>query len=526
MTAVRMIIFAILMGTFAPLAAQDGNFLESFAETSEVSRSQLATLIESADVPVTIEGSASQPIRADELAHVIMQLGSYGDTLGYRLFPGPRYAIRRVRDERLYPDSPRLLSAGAPVDGTTTLQLIRPALTEAVVRPPSESETVEIATRTVSGRTRGPWFEWDVEQRGGVSYRSGEETSASEFSADTRLDTQLVFSSRAQLIAQLDAAGTVRDDTSNSADLRIPRARLDLFREPQGRGWASSLSLGRLDETAVVSDGIAARLSSAAVISSLSVGYTGAVAATLNRIPIAETDAPESRPLGEGQFSPQRIAIDGTVLFPEVFGRQNPSVAVLSLIDPAETDALTQVRLGLSGPLSISLFYDLSADIQFGTSSGWASRGSLRWYPDVSRTTQLEVSAAVAGSDRGNEEGYVALDDDRSWSAFPGGFTNLAATTVSYSARLGEPWLVSASSTLLNRIDSEGSVAESVGQPSSTSAVLGWEGGVELGIQPLPDLFFDLNSNIFIPATEAWGGAYADSARPIWTTGIEFTARL
>ncbi len=519
MSVAGLMIFWIIWGGYAPLAAQEGDVLESFADTGEVSRSQLAALLESANQPVALENEESDALRADELAHVIMQLGSYGDNLGYRLFPGPRYAVRRLREERLYPDSSRLLPAGGPMDGTTVLRLIRPALTEAVQREPVqrdpvESETIEIATRALPGSTQGPWFEWNLEQTGGISYRSGE-TSATVATAGSLLDTQILFGPRAQFVTRLEASGTVRDDASDSVDLQIPRARLDLFRQPPGRGWTGSLSVGRIDDTAVVSDGIAARFSSATMISSFSVGYTGAVAASLNAIPG-----------GSGQYSPERVVLHGDVLLPEVLGRQNPAAAVLSLVDLAETDALTQVRLGLSGPLGVSLFYDLSADVQFGTSWGWASRGSLRWYPETTQTTQLELSGAVAGSDRGKNQEYVALGEGAPWSAYPGAFTNIAATTVRYTARLGEPWLVSASSTLFNRVDADGSVEESVGPVTNSSALLGWESGLEVGIQLVPDLFFDINSNIFVPGTDAWNGAYADSSKRIWVTGIELTARL
>lgn len=525
MSAVRIIVFLIFVGIPWSATAQEGDFLESFAESPAISRSQLAALLESAGIPVTVEGDESAFIRSDELAHVIMQLGNDSGNLGYRLFPGPRYAIRRLRDEQLYPDSPRVLAGGSPVDGTTALQLIRPALTNTVATQSVEPGDVDIATRTVSGRPQGPWIEWDLEQNGGVSYRDGDNPE-SEVTSTSVLDTRIVFNRSAQLVTRLEASGLYNDDDTQSADVTLPRARLDLFREPQGRGWTGSISLGRIDDTAVIHDGISAKISSAAVISSVSVGYTGGVAAALNRIPAAATDSSRDRPLGEGQYSPERIVAHGDMVLPEIWGRQNPSTTVISVVDPAETDALTQVRLGLSGPLSVSLFYDLSADIQFGQRHGWASRGSLRWYPDVTRTTQLELSAAVAGSDRNDNQGYTALGDDPPWSAFPGSFTNIAATTLHYTARLGEPWLVSGSSTVLSRVDAEGTVDTAVAPIAEDSAFLGWEGGAKFGIQPVPDLFFDLNSNIFIPGTEAWNGAYASSAEPIWKIGLQLTARL
>ncbi|MFO8042491.1 MAG: hypothetical protein R6U25_04745 [Alkalispirochaeta sp.] len=523
MSAMGIVVFLIFTGIPWSTTAQEGNFLESLAETPAISRGQLVTLLESAGLSAENEGQGSTVVRADELAHVIMQLESDGGNLGYHLFPGPRYAIRTLRDQQLYPDSPRILSAGSPVDGVTALQLIRPALTRAVAQD-TERAAVQITPRTVSARPQGPWAEWDLEQNGGVAYRD-DGSSVTELTSTSVLDARVVFNPRAQLVTQVEATGLYADDDTEAADVRLPRARLDLFREPQGGGWTGSLSMGRIDDTDVTHDGVAAKFSSGSAIASASVGYTGGVAAALNRIPGADTDSPRERPLGEGQFSPERIVAHGDVVLPEIWGRQNPSTTVISVVDPAETDALTQVRLGLSGPLSVSLFYDLSADIQFGQRHGWASRGSLRWYPDVTRTTQLELSAAVAGSDRNDNQGYTALGDDPPWSAFPGSFTNIAATTLRYTARLGEPWLVSASSTLLGRIDPDGSVA-SAASTVNDAALLGWEGGANLGIQPVPDLFFDLNSNIFVPGTEAWSGAYSTSAEPMWSVGLQFTARL
>lgn len=523
MSAIGIVIFLIFTVIPWPTAAQEGDFLESFAESPAISRSQLAALLEAAGVPVEGTEEESTVVRADELAHVIMQLESDGGNLGYRLVPGPRYAIRTLRDQRLYPDSPRLLSAGSSVDGTTTLQLIRPALTRAVAQD-TERAAVQITPRTVSARPQGPWVEWDLEQNGGVAYHD-DGSSVTEVTSTSVLDARVVFSPKAQLVTQVEATGLYADDDTESADVTLPRARLDLFREPQGGGWAGSLSVGRIDDTDVTHDGVAAKFSSGSAIASASVGYTGGVAAALNRIPVADSDSPGDRPLGEGQFSPERIVAYGDVVLPEIWGRQNPSAAVISVVDAGESDALTQVRLGVSGPLSIAVFYDLSADVQFGESRGWASRASLRWYPNVARTTQFELSTAVAGSDAGGSQGYTALGGAPPWSAFPGSFTNIAATTLRYTARLGEPWLVSASSTLLGRVDPDGSAA-SAAPIVNDAAFLGWEGGANLGIQPVPDLFFDLNSNIFVPGTEAWSGAYDTSAEPIWSVGLQLTARL
>ena len=511
-----------------PLTAQNAEFLEDFASSYPVTQGQLRTLLESAGINASVvDGDA--PLRAGQLAYVIMQLSDANGNLGYRLFPGPRYAIRTLRDDGLLPQSPRRLSTGMAVDGTTTLQLLRSTLSSAVASRTAlqtdPAPPIEIAPGYLLGPPGGPWLEWDMVHKVGVTYHEFEE-GTTEFASASALDTQLIFSANARLAGRLEMLTVRADDGSESIDLRVTQARIDLFQEEATDTWNGSLSVGRIDDRPVVHDGVAAALSTGTVLASVSAGYTGLVAADLNNLPMKQNEDLTDRPFGEGTFSPEWIITTGHLLFPEVWGRQNPSLAVVSLLDPDGSDPITQVRFRLSGPIGIPLFYNIQTDLQLGAQSGWASQGSLRWYPGTSRTTQFELGALVAGSDAESDQGYAALDVDLPWTAYQGSFSNIAAGLLRYTARLGEPWLVSATSIFLGRLDSDGTGDPVLTEHASDTGLFGWEGVMNFGFQPISDLFFELNSNIFIPWTEEQSGPYPKSADPLWSVGGQLTVRL
>ncbi|TVR93194.1 MAG: hypothetical protein EA428_02615, partial [Spirochaetaceae bacterium] len=299
----------------SPLAAQNAEFLEEFAESSAVTRGQLQDLLESAGINASVDAAVDEPLRAGELAYVIMQLSGANGNLGYRLFPGPRYAIQSLREDGVFPHSPRLLSNGMPVDGTTTLQLLRSALSSAVVN--GTATQIDIKPRYLQSSPASPWVEWDVEQALGVSYHESDDTTT-EFSSSSVLDAQLIFSVNARFSGRLEMLGAQVDDGSESLDLRVARARIDLFQEETTEAWNGSLSIGRIDDRPVVHDGVAAGLSTGTVISSVSAGYTGLVPATLNNLPVKPNESLSDRPWGEGSFSPEWIVTTAHLLFPEV----------------------------------------------------------------------------------------------------------------------------------------------------------------------------------------------------------------
>lgn len=498
--------------------------MERFTASPAVTHQQLAELLTAAGIRVEApslqdDANASDPrfVSADELAHVIMQLEDHSGSLGYILFPGPRYAIRTLRDTNLYPPARRSAAAGMPLDGETALRLLRAALAE------SRANEVTLQPRTIATHSSGPYLEWDIEQRAGLTYR---DTPAhlTSLTSRSQLDLSLIFSRTALLDSRLQV--TQSSDSENNADfdIVIPAARFQYFQKSATDDWEGSISLGRLEGGAFTYDGLAADISTGSVIAAASAGYTGFVPQQLAVLPTAPTEQLGDRLWGDGSFAPPRIVFTGSLLLPEIVGRHNPGVSTAVVVDHDGDQDLTQVRASLSGPMGTAVFYALQGDIQVTGQLAWATLASLRWYPQLFRTTQMGLAAAAAGSADQNNSEYTPLDVDLPVAVYGGPFSNVAALSASFRSRIAEPLRLSASTALLARLDPVG-----VGDPAAShpnNLPLGAESQLQLSLQPVRDLFFDLKGNIFVPWNDSYGGAYPDESPLQWGVGIQATVRL
>lgn len=141
--------------------AQDAALLEEFAAQEQVSRAQLIELLTAIGLSVEDAETArapGAPVRADELAELIVQAAGLPANLGYRLFSSPRSALHMARSAEIYPDNPRRLAGGMPVSGTEVLSFVR----EPVIQALEEGADTELVLPASwwQAQSNGPWTEW------------------------------------------------------------------------------------------------------------------------------------------------------------------------------------------------------------------------------------------------------------------------------------------------------------------------------------------------------------------------------
>jgi hypothetical protein len=288
-----------------------------------------------------------RPIRADELAALIAATTPAPPSLGYLVAPGPRYALRLLRDESVFPPDSRRLAAGMPVDGATVLRLARPALVGGGLQLPAA-----LPSSSAPFRPSGPWMEWDLVQ---VS------TLRHETAATDNVAVGSVSSFRSEVLAG-DAVGFVLDlrleagtpDDQNPS-LLLPSAYLEIEGRPGVTGRTTSLRLGRQEVGAITTDGILLSLLSPSATIEVGTGYTGLVSTDLAALPPNPGEEPVDRPVGGGSFAPARIVTRGVLTLPEILERQTPSVAVTAVTDPdAPEDSLYQGELSVAARVAPS----------------------------------------------------------------------------------------------------------------------------------------------------------------------------
>ena len=541
------------------VAAQDVTFFEELAATEAVSRRQAAILFGIEALSGDAEGGSAEyrfdperPIRSDELAALLVAAGDFEESLGYSLFPGPRYALRMLRDASIYPSAPRDLAAGMPLDGTTFLRLSRSVLVDRGVRATPSEDLPRTYHRL--GTTARPWVEWDIEQAAEVVVDEAEETAVT---STTTMDVRLILSPTVTLGSTFDLEAEDGSDRDGDVSLFMPASRVDFHRDGERSRTTGTLSLGRIATRGVIADGVALEALSATTTIRMSAGYTGFVAEELNALPavLDDRDDERDRPLASGVFSPQRLLLGVEASAPEALSRQSPSVSVVALFDVESFDTssdadridVTTLIAGLSGPLGVRHFYDLSADIQVGGYDrgqlgeenrlylGWAARGRWRWYPGNARLIEGGVSVASGGgkgegslgldSGDGTFTGYIPTTSDEPWSLYGGATTNVISIDLGYTRRITESVRIELRAYGLSRYTAA-AVDDSEVDRESDNLPLGVESTGTLGIQIVPDLIFDLNGNIFIPWTTEFGGAYREGTDRRWTVGISITARL
>lgn len=517
----------VLPATQQWLPAQDAEQLESLFAAKAVSRAELAALLAAAGVTVDTrsdDGAAGADVAAtdartiDELADVMVQLDGPAPSLGYRMLPGPRYAVRMLRRSESFPRDPLALPAGSVPDGRTVLQLLREPLSSAA-NDPGASPTVVLRERVAPTRPAGPWFEWDLEQRLNSATTDGEDYSGS---AGTRLDTRLSVG------RVVDAEARVDFDVSDSEDPQVRLldgsvslviSRADALRDMRVAG-------GRLSSGALRQDGLALEARGPLGESLVAVGYRGLLPAELDGLSALPIEADDS-------FS---AVAQVTAL--ELLGRQNPGVAVQSVVDPERSFHLTQIQLDISGPLAPRLFYDAQGAYQTGDGGealdrsfgGWTVGGSLRWFPQSRTPLRLTAELAAASGGEAGEgsigsaggsgvfRGYIPLSDVTPWSLYGGSFTNVGVARTAVDLRPLERVIARLDALyLLQLTDGATGDAATDADPSSGPA-LGMEIGGEIEFELVPDLILDLNSRIFLPA---------DGSRDsVWRVGLGLLARL
>lgn len=508
-------------------------------------------LLATAGVPLAPAApTEDRPLTADELADTIVQLSESPPTIGRLLFPGPRSAIRIVRDENRYPATPRRLPAGAPISGATMLRLIRAPLIAAT----GESPAVTLRRRAAPVRPRGPWVEWDLRQAADTTVTGGEGDPTTETTARTVVDLRM-FASRTVEVsarARLDAAGGERADAAEpSVEPYLPAASLTIHRDADGPrdSWNGSIAAGRLVATPLRFDGVRARLATPSLSLEAGAGYTGMIARALAPLPQLPDDPVESRPVGGGDYAPERVVLAAGATGLEVLGRQNPGLQVVSILRPGGGFHLTEIEASMSGPLSPQTFYDLRGAVQIGSYRGessrdyrgWAADGEVRWYPRIAIPARLGLRALVSsggaagegllGLDGGSgvHRGYIPVAREPLWTLYPGAPANIAALEGTATVR-PTPWMIARlSAATLARITAgatgDSVVDDATGIPDG-NRLLGSELGAALSIEPVGDLIFEGNTRIFVPWTTSRGGA-SPADRPVtWQVGLAMTVRL
>lgn len=502
--------------------AQEAGQLEALLGAEAVQTAELAELLTAAGVDLSATGPDTArdpaPVTADELADVIVQLGQFPRSLGYRLLPGPRYAIRMLRDEQRFPADPLALPAGSVPDGRTLLQLLREPLS-AAIRAGGGAPAVSLRPRLAPTREQGPWLEWDLEQRIASTSSDGTDIAAS---ASTRLDARLSIG------RILDAEARTELDMSDvdEPELQLSEAVALLRLSPEAARRDLRLALGRLTAGALVQDGVGLNARGPVGEAQISVGYRGLLPTSLGGNAALPVE-------GEDTFSGVASL---TAL--ELFGRQNPTLSLRGITDQQSSFRLLEAEAALSGPLARRVFYNAAGIYQFGDGGsaldrsfrGWSASSSLRWFPRsrVPLRLSTELLAASGGAEgegltgaaegSGVFRGYVPLSDSTPWSLYGGQLTNVGMARLTADIRPVERVIARLDALYLVQL-TDGATGDAVTNADSASGpALGMELGSALEIEVVPDLIFDLNSRIFVPV--------ADGEDPSWQAGLGLRARL
>lgn len=491
------------------MAAQDAAFLDTLVDAPVVSRGDVAELFHAAAGSATMEVSdPDRPIRADELAALIVAAAPVPPSLGYLVAPGPRYAIRLARDASLFPADPRRLAAGMPVDGATLLRLARPALVAGTLELPAA-----LPSTSMPFRRSGPWLEWDLVQEGALRHGSGDDDEIT-FEAVTTFRSEVVTDGIVGFVLEmrLEADGPDGGDPS----LLVPRGYLRLEGEPRPSRLTPSLQLGRQEVGPVTADGVVLSLLTPAATIELGTGYTGLVSADLTAISPAAGEEPVDRPIGGGEFAPERIVTRAALSLPEILDRQTPSVAVTAVTDPdAPGDSLLQGDVALAGPLGRRTFYDVAGSVQSVTGSSraaWLSAGEVRWYPRSSVPQQVGLSTAFTGrSGSSNPDtapaGYLPLNGESPFPDAAGEAPTHVVAGVEYTIRPTSPLRLVAGARI---------VADHGGELSAR--YIGTEGRLSAGFRPLRSVILELNGSIFQPEDP--------DEEPVGAASLELTIEL
>lgn len=429
--------------------------------------------------PITSPGPTDEPLRADELADLLVQLGGYHASLGYLVVPGPRYALRVARRESLFPADRRRLAAGATLDGVTFLRLVRePTLTRLASHAASTPDSIRLRPSPLPARQRGPWFEWDATQTAAATTATETESSwesVTTLSSTLLLTPALELDGTVTLVGAGAIAGTgdgssaTPSDESASVDLQLPRAALTWHIE---RVRTGRVTVGRQRIGPVVADGLGVALTTAALTVSGSAGATTFVPAALN-------DLDGDTATESVVQASDTVVAHAQLAFPELIGRQSPSLAVTGLGTPGKV--VVETRMALAGSLGLRTFYLVDGAVQMTTGSdaangttlsGWESSGSLRWYPGT-RRAQLWEATVVA----------QRVLDATQYERVNATLQDTVESAIDWTIRPARPLRLTAG----------------VGVRAGIADAPQWDGALGragIAVQPVDGVIFELNGNI------------------------------
>ena len=533
------------------------DLLDGLSNKEQVTRGEIASLLWLAGIRTTngVE-HPTEAMRTDEIAYLSWQLDQPRRSIGSLIAPSPRYALRDLRAEGTIPKDEWSLSAGALITGQEAITLLRGALITAYTT--GEPQAIRFPYTGGARLSNGPWFEWEIGERAETSFR---ESQSWEGESVTSLATRIRFGPNLSIESLLAVPVVFTDSSDAQTDLTLDEARLR-FRYRRARGGLQlELAAGREPIGALVADGARLVVTTPLMEVVLHGGFTGWVERSRNAtIPTVPNDTVEARdrPLGRGDFAPQRITSVTRVAFPELLGRQSLSLSLFTLLDPFShaTGApkgrlnLGQVTLSLSGPFSRAIFYDIAGDLQVGRREGARTRQILafratagaRWYLNGEIPHRFEARLGLASGARDGDTldggssstytGFIPLEDTSPWLAIAAPFSNVGYTELRYRIRPVSVLALEARALFLLHGRERGSfsgreaTSPLLSARGNAYAPLGGEFGGKIEFSPMRRMIFELNGNIFLPWTRGAGGALARGSDVMWTTGMIATLQL
>jgi hypothetical protein len=543
-------VFILFLSTFwvIPVYSQDASLLDSY----------FGSPVAEYDDTVELLGGGSpeseEPLALGALAALIMERWEVAGGLMYTVTGAPRYAIRDLRDKKVFPQTPAFKALRRPLSGSESLRLLSRANEEFGGFPQSAGPLP--ATPPVAAKAAPVYLALDLEERFSGKVDNEESSLANRFSIsldgwapnETRLTSEL----------------TVESDDEELVSPFLEQLNLTSRLGPYPSGAYGDLSIGRKRLSDVTGRIISLPLDGVQLqwVGEQATMVAGLGATALLREeqgPPGFSRSSVSDLAGEADnLAPSTLLALWRISFPETWGRQTPTVELLGRVDGRSLTELKEeedsldiyiASFALGGPLGLRTFYDASVSLQSGLyqttypdqeqdsviTLGTLIRASLRWFPRSLSRTRLGLESIFASGDADGEHllqnqsdslntAFFSGTGETPWTMYPGTLSNVVVFRGFVESRLWDPVLLGLSGALLTRATEQPTGIEEAA--ASDNRPLGSEFGGRILIEPFRDVKLEWISSIFIPLTVENGGAFRDGTDPFWKSEASLTLQL